>query len=248
MTLEKYLNKKLNIDDEHTKEIMSLVNKYKRVKEKKKLNIKIPKYSLGEELFNSISHGTGALAAVAYLVLMVIKARGPLAVTTVSLFGSAMIILYTLSCIYHALSPQLEGKKVLRVLDHCNVYLLVFGTYIPVALLGVGGALGWVLFGIVAAVTVLGIVFTSIGIDKYQVLEVICHLINGWSILFGISKLLNSMGNIGVLFLLIGGIVYTIGSVLYGVGSKKKFIHSVFHIFCIIGTLLHFFAIYLYLL
>ena len=248
MTLERYLNKKLNIDDEHTKEIMSLINKYKRVKEKKKLNIKIPKYSLGEELFNSISHGIGALAAVAYLVLMVIKARGPLAVTTVSLFGSAMIILYTLSCIYHALSPQLEGKKVLRVLDHCNVYLLVFGTYIPVALLGVGGALGWVLFGIVSLVTVLGIVFTSIGIDKFQVVEVICHLINGWSILFGISKLLNSMGNIGVLFLLIGGIVYTIGSILYGLGSKKKYIHSVFHIFCIIGTLFHFFAIYLYLL
>ena len=203
MTLEKYLNKKLNIDSEHTKEIMSLVNKYKREKEKKKLNIKIPKYTLGEEIFNSISHGTGALAAVAYLVLMVIKARGPLAVTTVSLFGSAMIILYTLSCIYHALSPQLEGKKVLRVLDHCNVYLLVFGTYIPAALLGVGGALGWVLFGIVAAVTVLGIVFTSIGIDKFQVVEVICHLINGWAILFAVPQLLKTIGGYGVLFLLL---------------------------------------------
>ena len=248
MTLERLLEKKYNIKDNEAKEIIDLVDKYKTEKEKKKLNIKIPKYSLGEELFNSISHGVGALAAVAYLVLMVVKANGPLAETTVSLFGATMIMLYTLSCIYHALSPQLEGKKVLRVLDHCNVYLLVCGTYIPVALLGVGGALGWTLFGIVTGVTILGIVFTSIGVDKFQVVEVICHLINGWSILFGISILLESMGVHGVLFLLGGGIIYTIGSVLYGVGSKKKYMHSLFHVFCILGTLCHFFAIYLYLL
>lgn len=248
MTLEKTLKKKYNINEENAKEIIELVNKYKTEKEKKRLNIKLPKYSLGEELFNSISHGIGALLAITYLVLMAIKAKGPLAETTVSLFGSTMIILYTLSCIYHALSPELEGKKVLRVLDHCNVYLLVFGTYIPVALLGVGGPLGWTLFGIVALVTTLGIVLTSIGIDKFQVLEVICHLINGWSILFGISKLLTNMGFNGVLFLILGGVVYTIGSILYGVGSKKKYMHSVFHMFCILGTLLHFIAVYFYLL
>ena len=248
MTLEKQLKKEYNINEENAKEIIDLINKYKTDKEKKKINIKIPKYSLGEELFNAISHGIGALLAIAYLVLMTIKAKGPLAETTVSLFGSTMIILYTLSCIYHALSPHLEGKKVLRVLDHCNVYLLVFGTYIPVALLGVGGPLGWTLFGIVAGVTILGIVFTSIGIDKFQVVEVICHLINGWSILFGVSKLMNTMGFNGVLFLLLGGVIYTIGSILYGLGSKKKYMHSVFHMFCILGTLLHFFAIYLYLL
>ena len=248
MTLEKTLKKKYNINEENAKEIIELVNKYKTDKEKKKINIRVPKYTLGEELFNSISHGLGALLAIAALVLMVVKAKGPLAETTVSLFGSTMVILYTLSCIYHALPPSLEGKKVLRVLDHCNVYLLVFGTYIPVALLGVGGSLGWILFGVVALVTVLGIVLTSIGIDKFQALEVICHLINGWSILFGISKLLTNMGFNGVLFLILGGVVYTIGSILYGVGSKKKYMHSVFHIFCIVGTLLHFISVYFYLL
>ena len=248
MTIEKVLKKKYNIENDEAKEIIELIDKYKTEKEKKRLNIKLPKYSLGEELFNSISHGIGALLAIAYLVLMAIKAKGPLAETTVSLFGSTMIILYTLSCIYHALSPELEGKKVLRVLDHCNVYLLVFGTYIPVALLGVGGPLGWILFGVVALVTTLGIVLTSIGIDKFQVLEVICHLINGWSILFGISKLLTNMSFNGVLFLILGGVVYTIGSILYGVGSKKKYMHSVFHMFCVVGTLLHFIAVYFYLL
>ena len=248
MTLEKTLKKKYNINEENAKEIIELVNKYKTDKEKKKINIRVPKYTLGEELFNSISHGLGALLAIAALVLMVVKAKRPLAETTVSLFGSTMVILYTLSCIYHALSPSLEGKKVLRVLDHCNVYLLVFGTYIPVALLGVGGPLGWVLFGVVALVTVLGIVLTSIGIDKFQILEVICHLINGWSILFGLSKLSNSIGLNGIILLILGGIIYTVGSILYGIGSKKKYMHSIFHLFCVAGTILHFFTVYLYLL
>lgn len=210
--------------------------------------IKIPKYSLGEEIFNSVSHGIGALLSVAGLVLLVVKAHGTLPEVTVSLFGAAMIVLYTMSCVYHALSKELRGKKVLRVIDHCNVYLLVFGTYIPVSLLGVSGSLGWILFGVVAFVTTLGIILTSISIDKFNVLEVICHLINGWSILFGIPKLLINMGNGGLLFLILGGVMYTLGSILYGIGSKKKWMHSVFHMFCLAGTILHFFAIYLYLI
>ena len=109
------------------------------VREKKKLNIRIPDYTLGEELFNSISHGIGAVFSIVALVLLVVKAHGVLAETAVSLYGSTMIVLYTISCIYHALSPNLEGKKVLRVIDHCNVFLLVYGTYIPAMLLGIGG-------------------------------------------------------------------------------------------------------------
>lgn len=214
----------------------------------KKLNIKIPNYSLSEELISSISHGIGAGLGIAALVLMVVKAHGALAETTVALFGSTIIMLYTMSCIYHSLSSNLEGKKVLRVLDHCNVYMLVLGTYIPVALLGVGGTLGWVLFGIVSFFTVLGIVFTAIWIDKFQLVQVICHLVSGWSILFGVSKLLNTVGSKGVFFMILGGVMYTIGSVLYGVGKKVKYMHSVFHFFCLFGTFFHFIAIYVYLI
>ena len=213
--------------------------------EKKKLNIKIPNYTLGEELFNSISHGIGAALAVAALVL---KAHNPLPETTVSLFGATMIILYTMSCIYHALSPNLEGKKVLRVIDHCNVFLLVFGTYIPVSLLGVGGAKGWILFGVIGAFTIIGIVFTAINVDKYKVIATICHLINGWSILIGIPELINNAGHEGLLFMILGGVMYTIGSVLYGLGSKKKYMHCIFHVFCLLGTFFHFWSIYMYLI
>ena len=247
MTLESYLSKELKISEEKAKKIPDLIKKYKN-DNKKKLNILVPKYTLGEELFNSISHGIGGLLAILGLVLLVIKASGAREEVCISLFGSTMIILYTISCIYHALSPNIEGKKVMRVIDHCNVYVLVLGTYIPVSLLAVGGALGWVFFGIVSAVTIVGIVLSSVNVDKYETLEVICHLINGWAILFAVPQLLKTIGGNGVLFLLLGGIMYTLGSILYGLGNNKKYMHSVFHIFCILGTFFHFWCIYKYII
>ena len=121
----------------------------------RKKEIRIPQYNLIEELLNSISHGIGAALAIWGLVLLVIKAsnKSALAVTTVTIFATTMILLYTMSCLYHAVSPRVKAKKVLRVLDHCNVFLLVFGTVIPVALLGIQGTLGWLFFSIVAVVT-----------------------------------------------------------------------------------------------
>ena len=247
ISLEKYLQKELRISEEKANKIPILMKEYKKLY-KKKLNILVPKYSLGEELFNSISHGIGALLSIAALVLMTVKAKGALSETCVSLFGSTMIILYTISCIYHALSPNIEGKKVLRVIDHCNVYLLVLGTYIPVSLIGIGSSLGWVFFSIVTVVTITGISLSSTGIDKYSVLEVICHLVSGWAALFAIPRLLQNIGFYGLLFLILGGVMYTIGSILYGLGSNKKYMHCLFHIFCLLGTFFHFWCIYRYII
>ncbi len=210
--------------------------------------IRIPDYTLGEELFNSISHGIGAGLSIAALVLMVVRAQGALAITSVSLFGSAMILLYTISCIYHALSPRLKGKAVLRVIDHCNVFLLVYGTYIPASLLGVGGTAGWVLFGLVGAVTVIGIVLTCVDVDRYSRAAVACHLVNGWSMVFGIPALVATMGLAGVGWVLAGGILYSLGSVLYGLGKKIRWMHSIFHLFCLAATFCQFWGIYTYLL
>ena len=217
-------------------------------KTRRKSRIRIPDYTLGEELVNSISHGAGALLGIAALVLMLLKARGPLQVVTVSLFGASLILVYTMSCIYHALSKRTGGKKVLRVLDHCNVFLLVFGTYIPVALLGVGGTAGWVLFGLVGAFTALGIVLTAVDLERFSAAGVICHLLSGWSILIGLPQLLRSMGKGGLVCLVLGGIFYTIGAVLYAIGAKRRYRHSVFHFFCLLGSLCHFLAVYRYLL
>ena len=210
--------------------------------------ISVPKYTLGEELFNSISHGIGAGLSIAALVVMVVKAHGALAETCVSLFGVGMIVLYTISCIYHALSPRIKGKKVLRVIDHCNVYALVFCTYIPMCLIVIGGALGWVLFGILLTVTTIGITLSAVNVDKYTKLEVACHLINGWASLIFIPRLLKGMGPNGLFFLILGGLLYSIGSILYALGHKKKYTHCVFHIFCMLGTFFHFITIFFYVI
>lgn len=218
--------------------------------DKKKERISIPSYTLSEELINSISHGIAAAFSIWGLVMLIIKAsnEGAMAVTTVTLFGTTMILLYTISCIYHALSPRITGKKVLRVIDHCNVFLLVFGTIIPIALVGMKGVCGWVYFGIVGFVTLLGIIFSAIDVDKNEKIEVVCHLMNGWSAILFIKPLIAGVGVVGLIFIILGGVMYSIGALLYGLSSKKKYMHSVFHFFCIAGSIFHYLAIYLYVL
>lgn len=218
--------------------------------EKKKERISVPSYTLCEELVNSISHGVAAAFSIWGLVMLIIKASkvGAMAVTTVTLFGTTMILLYTISCIYHALSPRITGKKVMRVIDHCNVFLLVFGTIIPIALVGMKGICGWIYFGIVGFITLLGIIFSAIDVEKNEKIEVVCHLVNGWSAVVFIKPLIAGVGVTGLVLIILGGVMYSIGALLYGLGSTKKYMHSVFHIFCIFGTIFHYIAIYLYVL
>lgn len=215
---------------------------------KRRLNIRLPLYTLGEEIFHAVSHGIGAGLSVAAMALLLVKAQGALAWVSVFIFGLSMVLLYTISCIYHSLSRRTEGKKVLRVIDHCNVYLLVWGTYMPVALLGVGGALGWTLFAVTGLLTVTGITLTAISVDRFKVLQVVCNLLIGWSILMGFPSLVTTVGHTGILYMVLGGAAYTVGAVLYGLGSRKRYMHSVFHVFCMLGTFCHFWAIYAYLL
>ena len=218
--------------------------------EKKKERISVPSYTLCEELVNSISHGVAAAFSIWGPVMLIIKASkvGAMAVTTVTLFGTTMILLYTISCIYHALSPRITGKKVMRVIDHCNVFLLVFGTIIPIALVGMKGICGWIYFGIVGFITLLGIIFSAIDVEKNEKIEVVCHLVNGWSAVLFIKPLIAGVGVTGLILIILGGVMYSIGALLYGLGSTKKYMHSVFHFFCIFGTIFHYIAIYLYVL
>lgn len=212
--------------------------------------VKIPQYTLGEELFNSVSHGLGALAGVAALVVMAGKAAasGPLAMTCACVFGAAMIVEYALSCVYHALPARVGAKRVMRVLDHCGVFLLVFGTYVPASLLGVGGPLGWALFSVVALFTIIGITLTAIDTDRFSKPAVACHLVSGWSFLFGLYALYANCGLVCAALVVGGGVAYTVGSILYGLGRDRTSMHCVFHVFCLIGTLLHFAAIYGFML
>lgn len=215
---------------------------------KKSLKIQIPDYTFEEELVNSISHGLGAVFSITALVLLIMKAHSALEAVSVSIFGFSMVILYMVSYIYHALPPEEEVKKVMRLMDHCTVNLLIFGTYIPAALLGVKNKLGWVLFGTTSLFTLLGIILTCINLDRYRKLRVICCLINGWSLIAGFPLLLKNVGKTGVLYMFSGGLMYSIGAGFYAMGTRKKYFHSIFHIFCLLGTIFHFWAIYKYLL
>lgn len=208
--------------------------------------ITIPKYTLGEELINSISHGFGAGLAIAALVLLIVRADSAIGVVTGVIYASIMILLYIISCIYHALSPKLTGKKVFRVLDHCNVLLMVAGTYTPICLSMLGGGLGWTVFGIVWGITILAIVFNCINIEKFKKFCLACNLLLGWAALIIIKPLIEFCPVNGLMLLIGGGVVYSIGAILYGVGKKKRYMHSVFHFFVIAASVLHFFMIYLY--
>lgn len=209
--------------------------------------IRMPSYSLTEELINSISHGLAAIAAIVALVLCVLKAETPVAVISSVIYGGIMIVLYIFSCIYHALSANLLGKKVLRIIDHINVMLMVAGTYTPICLSLIGGSLGWILFAIVWCITILAVVFNAIHVDKAEKFSVACTLVLGWGVLLVLPQLLERAPLSGILaFLVGGGVVYSIGSIIYRIGAKKKYMHCIFHFFVIVASVLHFFFIYLY--
>ncbi len=207
----------------------------------------IPNYTLGEELVSSISHGIGALFGVLALVLCMLRANSVLEVVASAVYCSTMVVLYAMSTLYHALKVG-RAKVVFRVLDHCSIYLLIAGTYTPYTLLGLSGALGWTLFGIVWGAAILGITLSAISVERFKIFAMICYLCMGWVIIFAIRPLLNTLPRDGFLFLLAGGIVYTIGAIVYGFGKRARYIHSAWHFLVLFGSVLQFFPVYLYLL
>ncbi len=209
--------------------------------------IKIPNYTLGEELINSISHGVGALLSIAGLVVMIIKSLNDdnLSFVACLIYGISLILLYLISCLYHALSPNLTAKKIFRLLDHCNVFLLEAGTFTPICLILIGGKIGFIYFTIIWLLTILGIVLNLINVDKYQMFSLVLHLLIGWSVLLMLKELILSLNIIGLIFLFSGGIFYSIGAFLYKIGATKKYMHSIFHFFCLAGSIFHFFMIFL---
>ena len=212
--------------------------------------ISIPKYSLSEELLNAISHGLGALFGIVGTVLCIVKAANtgdPWRIVSGSIFGVTVLLLYLMSCLYHALKVNM-AKRVFRVIDHCTIFLLIAGTYTPFTLVTLRGTIGWVLFGIVWGMAVLGITLNAVNLKKFSKISVACYLVMGWAIIAALQPLAEALAPQGVSLLIWGGIAYTVGAILYGIGAKVKYFHSVFHFFCLAGTVLHFFAIYLYVL
>lgn len=209
--------------------------------------IKIPNYTLKEELINSISHGIGAILSIIGLVVLIIKSLRDdrLSFAACLIYGISLILLYLVSCLYHALSPKLKAKKILRLLDHCNVFLLEAGTFTPVCLILIGGEIGFIYFIIIWFLTILGIILNLINVDKYQMFSLILHLLIGWSVIFMLKELILNLNLVGLILLFGGGIFYSIGAFLYKIGATKKYMHSIFHFFCLAGSIFHFLMIFL---
>lgn len=235
--------KNLNINNKNNKNFI-----------KKGLNkIEIPIYSLSEELLNSISHGIGALLSIAILVLCVVISvihKDNYAVVSSAIYGGTSILLYLMSTLYHAFKIN-KAKKVFRIIDHCSIYLLIAGTYTPYALVTLRQAslsLGWTVFGIIWFCAILGIVLTSIDMNKFKKFGMVLYLVMGWMIVFTFKTLIKNIESTGIILMIIAGIIYTIGAVLYGLGKKKKYMHSVFHFFVVIASLFFFFSIFFFVL
>lgn len=212
----------------------------------------LPNYTKGDEIFNSVTHMVGGVLGIVATVLCVVVAALNHSVYGViggAIFGASMIMMYTVSAVYHLLSPNIIGKKVMQVIDHCTIFFLIAGTYTPVALCSIreySTWLGWTVFGVVWAAAILGIVFNSIDLKKYKKFSMICYLAMGWCVIVIIDKIPIIFHPNEFLLILAGGVSYTIGAILYGVGAKKPRMHAIFHIFCVIASLLQFLAIVLY--
>jgi hemolysin III len=220
----------------------------KRIKLKDRL---LPDYTRGEEIFNMVSHIVGASFGVVALVLTVVFSalKGDAwSVVASAIYGSTMILLYTVSSVYHGLHMNM-GKRVMQVVDHCTIFLLIAGTYTPVALCAIrrySPAWCWVLFGVVWGCAAAAAVFTAIDLKKYARFSMVCYLAMGWCIVIAIKPTLASVPLQALLWILLGGIAYTAGIAFFA--SKKKYFHSIWHFFVLAGSILHFFCVYFYVL
>ena len=185
----------------------------------------LPNYTRGEEIFNMVSHIVGGGLGVIATVLCVIFAalhNNVWGVVSCAIYGASMIILYTCSSVYHGLR-HITAKKVMQVLDHCTIYFLIGGTYTPIllsAIRPISPVWAWVIFGLVWGLAAMAITLTAIDLKKYSKLSMVCYIGMGWCIVLAAKVTIEAIPLPGLLLLLGGGIVYTVGAVLYGIGKK----------------------------
>lgn len=213
----------------------------------------LPNYTKGEEVFNTVTHiiggGFGVIALISCVIVAAFK-NDVWGIIGSSIYGVSLILLYAVSSVYHGLH-QNTGKKVMQIIDHCAIFFLIAGTYTPILLGPIrrySPVWCWCIFALVWGCAVIGIVFNAIDLKKYAKFSMICYIGMGWCIVLAGKAALASISAFGLLWLLAGGISYTLGAVLYGIGTKKKYMHSIFHIFVVIGSILQFIAILFYIL
>ena len=213
----------------------------------------LPDYTRGEEIMNMVTHIVGGSLGIIVLISCLLKAtlmENIMGIVSSSIYGGCMVILYTVSSIYHGLYPS-TGKKVMQIIDHCTIYFLIAGTYTPIllsAFLPAYPVLAWVIFALQWALCFAAATLTAIDLKKYNIFSMVCYITMGWCIILFIPQTIDVVTLPGFYLLLSGGLAYTAGAVLYGIGAKKRWFHSVFHIFVVVGSFLQYLTIFFYVL
>ncbi|HKK33870.1 MAG TPA: hemolysin III family protein [Desulfomicrobiaceae bacterium] len=207
------------------------------------------RYSLAEEIANSVTHGVGALLAVAGLAVLTAFASlygDGWHVVSCSVFGATLILQYVTSTLYHSI-PLPRAKSVLRVLDHNAIFLLIAGTYTPFTLISLRGPWGWSLFGVIWGLAVLGVLLRTVLPRRKNRLATMIYLAMGWAVVVAVKPMIQFVPAGGLGLLLAGGLAYTLGAVFY-LWEKLPFNHAVWHLFVLAGSAFHFFAVLLYVI
>ncbi|MBQ8338500.1 MAG: hemolysin III family protein [Oscillospiraceae bacterium] len=213
----------------------------------------LPDYTRGEEIFNFVSHIVGGAFGIIALIscVLVSALKGDAwGVVGSAIYGSALVLLYSVSSVYHALNNNM-GKKVMQVIDHCTIYFLIGGTYTPIlfcSIRSVSPAWSWTIFGLVWGCAAMAAVFTAIDLKKYERLSMACYIGMGWCIVLATKTAIEAIDLAGLLWLLAGGVSYTVGAVLYGLGKRHRYMHSVFHLFVVAGSVMQYICIIFYVL
>ncbi len=211
----------------------------------------LPRYTKGEEIFNMVSHIVGGAFGIAVLALCCVFSaihKNFWGLAGGIVYGLMMVFVFTMSSVYHGLHTG-QAKKVLQVLDHCSIYAMIFGTYMPVLLTGIRAydlRLFFILLGVLTAGTAIGVVFTAIDFHRYAVIATGGYFVVGWSIIFAVRPLLRAFGWPFFLWMLVGGVVYCLGMIFFALGIKRPYCHGVFHLFILAGSCLQFIGIFRY--
>ncbi|MFA6118799.1 MAG: hemolysin III family protein [Parachlamydiales bacterium] len=202
--------------------------------------------SLQEEIANSITHGLGIIFSIIALIALIYesktKANTAIHIFSCTFYGISMVLLYLFSTLYHAIS-HISVKKVLRRLDHIGIYLLIFGTYLPISLIILHGPLGWTLFGIEAGLCFIGVLFKAIFGPKLEVLSGIFYLLMGWVSVIAFKSIYEAISFEGFFWILLGGLFYTLGIIFFAIDKKVPFFHAIWHVFVLLGSICHFFMV-----
>lgn len=201
--------------------------------------------SFGEELANAVTHGIGAILSVIGTVLLVQKAsinKELVDVIGCTIYGFSLIFLYTASCTYHSIT-NMKAKKILQIVDHCSIFILILGCYVPICLSFLEGTLAYVILTVNVVAATTGVILNAISIKRFHKFSLALYLLMGWSIVTAIKPILENTTRLGFWLMLGGGLCYTIGVIFYGM-KRPRYMHTIWHLFVLAGSILHFFFMF----